>query len=218
VVFGKHAPVPVSNFEQSWVLHPDPDVDLAAMPIAGVNRWLEGQGFTPRATYIDKKFLALEKDLEQLSAIEDILMIGYPNSLWDPVNNIPITRRGVTATPPYLDFEGRKEFVIDCACFPGSSGSPIFLYNMGGYASKTGGVKLGGRAKFIGVLWGGPQHTTTGEIKIVSVPTRNEPLAVSRIPNNLGFCIKAERLLAFEDHFSRLVSAENASKDSRQAN
>lgn len=208
--FGKHISVPFNNFESAWVMHPENDVDLAALPLGSIVPWLESQGMNVHTTAIDRKLMALTSDLSELSAIEDILMIGYPNSLWDSHNNIPISRRGITATPPYLDFEGRKEFVIDCACFPGSSGSPIFLYNMGGYASKTGGVQLGGRVKFLGVLWGGPQHTATGEIQIVLAPTRNEPIAISRIPNNLGFCIKAEKLLAFEDHFERLVAAEEA--------
>ena len=28
-----------------------------------------------------------------------------------------------------LDFEGRAEFLIDASVYPGSSGSPVFLYN-----------------------------------------------------------------------------------------
>jgi hypothetical protein len=32
---------------------------------------------------------------------------------------------------PALDDEGKPEFVIDAACFPGSSGSPIMVANGG---------------------------------------------------------------------------------------
>ena len=45
----------------------------------------------------------------------------------DRVNALPILRRGSTATALALDFEGRAEFLIDAAVYPGSSGSPVFV-------------------------------------------------------------------------------------------
>jgi hypothetical protein len=36
-------------------------------------------------------------------------------------------RRGMTATPPQLDYCGRPTFLIDASVFGGSSGSPVFL-------------------------------------------------------------------------------------------
>jgi hypothetical protein len=133
-------------------------------------------------------------------------MIGYPNGIWDAVNNMPIIRRGSTATHPNLDYEGRPEFMIDAACFPGSSGSPVFLFNTGGYAVRGGGLAIGTRIKLLGVLYAGPQHTATGEIKIVAVPTLQQPIAVSRIPNNLGMIIKSARLRDFEPILKSLAS------------
>jgi hypothetical protein len=44
-------------------------------------------------------------------------------------------------------------------------------------------------------------HTTTGEIKIVPAPTDTREIAVSQIPNNLGLCLKASRILEFEPLF-----------------
>lgn len=211
---GEHITVPITNFEKGWILHPEDNVDLAAFPLAPIFEWVRTQGKTTYLKSVNREFMALEDDLKELSAVEDILMVGYPNGLWDARNNFPIVRRGVTATPPYIDFEGRKEFMIDCACFPGSSGSPVFLYNIGSYVQKNGGITIGGRVKFLGVLWGGPQHTAEGVIRVAPIPTKDEPLAFSRIPNNLGYCIKAEKLLAFEDHFGRLLEAEQAAKAS----
>jgi len=57
--------------------------------------------------------------LGELSAIEDIIMIGYPDGIWDSINNQPIIRRGITATQPKNNFNGKQEFLIDAACFPG---------------------------------------------------------------------------------------------------
>jgi hypothetical protein len=39
---------------------------------------------------VNRKFMALAADLAELSAVEDILMIGYPIGLWDEHNNFPI--------------------------------------------------------------------------------------------------------------------------------
>jgi hypothetical protein len=96
--------------------------------------------------------------------------------------------------------------MIDAACFPGSSGSPVFLFNIGGWASKQGGMVIGGaRIKLLGALYAGPQHTATGEIQIVNVPTQQTPVAISRIPNNLGLIIKAQRILEFDPILRRLA-------------
>ena len=147
---------------------------------------------------MDEKLLPTATDLANLIAIEEVVMVGYPNGIWDHVNNMPVFRRGVTATHPNADYCGRKEFMIDAACFPGSSGSPVLLYNLGNYSDRKGNTIIGSRLKLLGVLYAGPQHTATGEIAIQTIPTVSKPVAISRIPNNLGLIIKAERLKDFE--------------------
>lgn len=145
---------------------------------------------------------SLIPNLEQLSEIdiaEEVFMIGYPNGLWDSVNNMPIVRRGTMATNISLNHNDKREFVIDAACFPGSSGSPVVLFNKGGYTDKKGNLNWGkGRLMLLGILYAGPQLTVTGEIKIVTVPNfQQKPLAVSHIPNNLGYIIKSDAILDF---------------------
>ena len=76
--------------------------------------------------------------MDEIDAIEDIIFIGYPNGIWDSVNNMPILRKGSTATHPCLNYNGKKEFMIDAACFPGSSGSPVLIFNENGYKDKKG--------------------------------------------------------------------------------
>jgi hypothetical protein len=209
--FGKHANVPIDQFERAWVKHPDSSIDLAVLPLASVLKTLEGQGALPFYKSFRVSDLADEAFLSDLSAIEDIVMVGYPNGLWDSRNNLPMVRQGITATPAYIDFEGRPHFMIDCACFPGSSGSPVLLYNPVSHIDKKGNTVLGGaRMKLLGVLWGGPQHNAEGEIKAVPVPTTVRPIAISRIPNNLGFCVKANQLMYFERHFRQML--DEASK------
>ena len=65
--------------------------------------------------------------------------------------------------------------------------------------SPEGALCAGSRVSLLGTLYAGPQHTTTGEIVIVDVPTDTKPIAVGSIPNNLGYVIQASELLALEE-------------------
>ena len=202
--------VPVANFATQWILHPDPLVDIAVFPIAPLLTFLSERQQEAFYVAFDNNIVADSPFLESLSAIEDIIMIGYPIGLWDLKHNFPIVRRGITATPLYIDFNGRSEFVIDCACFPGSSGSPVLLYNDGSYTTKDGGIVVGqSRINLIGILYAGPQHTATGEIKVFPIPTSVQRVAVSRIPSNLGYRIKAYNMQYFEEHFRAFISTES---------
>jgi len=112
---------------------------------------------------------------------------------------VPVMRRGITATPPYLDFMGKQEFLIDASIFPGSSGSPVFLFNQGTWVLRNGNTNAGGfRIQLLGIVYAVALHKTNGEIVIAPAPTQARPMAVTPIPNNLGLCIRASRILEFE--------------------
>jgi len=66
----------------------------------------------------------------------------------------------------------------------------------------VGGV----RVKLLGLLYAGPQHTASGEVQIVTVPTQQRAIAVSSIPNNLGLIIKSARLLEMDDVIRPLIA------------
>lgn len=194
-----HIRFEIPDFEKNWIGHPDHDVDLCVMPIATLLRFSEQRGKKLFFIPMRQELLPSAAELANLTAIEEVVMVGYPNGIWDHVNNMPVFRRGVTATHPNVDYCGRKEFMIDAACFPGSSGSPVLLYNCGNYVDRKGTIIIGSvRCKLLGVLYAGPQHTATGEISIQNVPTVQRPVSISRIPNNLGIIIKAELLRDFE--------------------
>jgi hypothetical protein len=201
-----HVSVQLDNFERRWVLHPDPDIDLAAMPIAPLLMDAQQRGVNYFFRSLSKSMVALGADLEQFAPAEEVLMIGYPNGIWDEVNNFPVFRRGIAATHPAKLYNGKPEFLIDAACFPGSSGSPVLVCSPGSHTDKFGNMHIGrGRIQLLGVLYAGPQHTAIGEVKVVQIPTQNVPLAISRIPNNLGNVIRAEKVLDFEGEMRRLT-------------
>lgn len=200
------------GFQSFWTPHPDPEIDLCAMPIAPLIIAAERDKKTLFFRSLDKSLIPIDSELADMTAMEDVLMVGYPNGIWDERHNMPVLRRGITATHPNLDWNGNPEFLIDAACFPGSSGSPVFLFNLGGYVTKSGGMVIGSsRIKLLGILYAGPQHTVTGEIRIVKVPTLDKPMSISSIPNNLGMVIKAKKLAELDEFFAEKLMHETQS-------
>lgn len=204
-IIGGFQSVVVDNFEQSWIPHPDTMVDLCIMPLGPLFHLAQQQGVNFFYRSLHENLIPTEQARSELTALEEILMIGYPVGLWDSANNMPIFRRGITATHPNLNYEGREEFLVDAACFPGSSGSPVLLYNLGAYTTRQGGTVLGTRVQFLGILYAGPQYTIEGEIEIVPVPTELKPIPVLRIPVNLGVVIKSKKLLDFKPILMRMT-------------
>ncbi|MGL3710673.1 S1 family peptidase [Leptospirillum ferriphilum] len=200
-LIGSHEEFALDSFESRWLPHPDPDIDLCALPIAPLLKEAQNRNVRFFFRTLDKTLIPSAEDVADMIGLEDVTMVGYPNGLWDQSNNLPIFRKGVLATDYKRDWNGRKEFLIDAACFPGSSGSPVLLFDVGGYQTRKG-ISIGSsRIKLLGVLYAGPQYTVEGEIKIVVVPTHQKAIAVASIPNNLGLIIKSDQLLAFEGKF-----------------
>jgi hypothetical protein len=196
--YGNFVDIKLDNFENLWVPHSHPDVDLAIFPCGQLLNNLEKSGKKPFIIAISDEFILKDNDTRELTPLEELIVIGYPDGISDSKNNTPILRKGITATPVFLDFEGRKEFLIDAAIYPGSSGSPVYLFNIGSYPGKNGGIIIGSRVKLLGIVYAVAQHSVNGEIRIVPAPTQSAPVVSSLIPNNLGVCIAASRILEFE--------------------
>lgn len=174
-----------------FVPHPSPDVDLCAFPIGPFIAEKQAQGrplFTP---WLDPSLIPADDKLGALTAAEEVTMVGYPIGLWDAVNNLPLLRRGMTASHPVIEFNGKPWGVIDAACFPGSSGSPVMILNEGAFALKDVGITLGSRVMLLGVLFGGPQYEPDGRIEVRPIPTATIPVPVIRQMLHLGYYVKA---------------------------
>jgi V8-like Glu-specific endopeptidase len=181
--------------DQGWFDHPSAAVDLCATPIEPFRAEAERQGKKIFLTTLSTEHLPTQPVLNDLLAMETVTMIGYPIGLWDQVNNFPLARRGMTATHPKVDFDGKRIGIVDIAAFPGSSGSPVLLVNQGGYAVPGGRVLSGSRILLLGILYAGPQFSADGEIEIVEVPTSKTAWFTLKMPMHLGYYIKAEELL-----------------------
>ena len=193
--------------ETLWHHHPDPKVDLTFMLLGPSLSNLKAENKEPYIQFLSSSIIPTVENWLDLDAVEEILMIGYPNGLWDSVHNRPIVRRGITASHPAVAFKGEKEFLIDAACFPGSSGSPIFLYNSHSYREKRkNSIIIGTRFYFLGVLRAGPQYNIKGELETVNTTITNDTKVIYRIPNNLGFVIRSDILLDFVPVIDKILS------------
>lgn len=181
------------QYKTDWVDHPQSNIDLCATPLQPlIQQMKKVQGKTPFFKQFDKQLIWDDSKLEDLSAVEDVLMVGYPIGLWDDVNNLPLIRRGITALHPSVDFKGKPLGVVDMACFPGSSGSPILIANESMYSTKSG-TTIGSRAILLGILFSGPTYDSKGEVDIEEIPTTKGKF-LNKIMVNLGFYIKAKEI------------------------
>ena len=112
-----------------WTGHPSANVDVAALPLAPVLNHLSEIGKTPYYRSIPPSMIPEQDSLEDLQAVEEVLFVGYPSGIYDQRNNLPIARNGITATPVFVDYEGKPIFLIDASVFHGSSGSPVFTWS-----------------------------------------------------------------------------------------
>ena len=189
----------IDEFEQRWILHPNPNVDLCILPIASIHYEIEKAQKELYYTALTLDEIPSKDEIaNSISRIEDIIVVGYPDGIWDSYNNMPIVRKGITATSLQLDFNNEPKFLIDAAIYGGSSGSPVYIFNQGSYSLVDNGLVAGTRLKLVGIVYAVAQHTVNGEIKIVDVPAAKTPITTTSIPNNLGVAIHARELEAFE--------------------
>jgi hypothetical protein len=166
---GVHERYVIKPFQ--WINHPDNNVDLALIPLQPLLLHLATLGKRPFYIDLSEAIIPDSAALAKLNPLEEILMVGYPNGIWDSINNLPIFRRGITATACNQNYQGRSEFLVDAAVFPGSSGSPVFICNEGTYAEDNS-LFFGGRLLFIGVLYA--VHFT--QHKVRSGPSLSRPI------------------------------------------
>lgn len=163
------AEIPVLVDPRSFIGHPDPNVDVAILPLGGLVDQVQAAGQTPFFMPVDASFAATPEVLAEYEPIEPVIFIGYPNGLYDSGSLLPIARRGHSATALNVDYEGKPIFLVDASVFPGSSGSPVFLFVPASTADKYGNITIGGGPKvvFLGVVAAVYQRT----VPVVQTPT-----------------------------------------------
>lgn len=129
-----------------WIYnHPDPNVDLCIIFLKPITDFfLKTHNEKLDISFFEKQLIPNDKILEQLTAIEDVIMIGYPEGYMEPKKLYPIVRKGITASPYKIDFNDKKDFLTDIFAIGGSSGSPVILYRNNGSHPYLLGVHYAG--------------------------------------------------------------------------
>lgn len=192
-----------NNPSQKWIEHPD--VDLCAFEVWPQIKTVWDAGTKLGYRSLHEGLIPNDATKSIIGPIEDILMIGYPDAMADDRNNLPIVRRGITATDFNVDYNGNKEFLIDASIFKGSSGSPILICNLGSYTNAEGHLILGDRFFLLGVQYKGQfsKFQQNIYVKDSSGNFNNAPDILSMNFNDLGFCVKSECILYFKEEVKR---------------
>lgn len=146
---GKVVNIENTEGDSIWTYHPEPKVDIATVFIGPLLNKLKDQGKEVFFRGISSELIPSNDQLEDIDAFEEIIFVGYPVGMFDKKNFTPITRSGTTATPVQLDYQGLPTFLIDASVFPGSSGSPVMLFNKGFYSTPSGGSFAGSSRFFL---------------------------------------------------------------------
>jgi hypothetical protein len=147
-LLGQTKSLEADEFSSVYSEHSDPDVDLACLNISIISQ--PDQEIFYKNLYPD-----MLSDFQEPDFLpgKEVWFVGYPENRYDIAHNLPILRKGSIGSVPKVDFNGRKQMVIDAQVFPGSSGSPVFTV-------------LGGKYKLIGVV----TETMTRHQQLQAIP------------------------------------------------
>ena len=176
-----------TGFYLGWYGHPDPSVDIAVRPISWELEMI-GKSDT-KAFYMNltTDIIPSSDAVENADAILPIVFVGYPNGMYDRKHFTPIIRRGITATPIQLDYDGRPVFLIDASVFPGSSGSPVFGYKQ----TSDGSIS---EITLLGILAEVFVKTEVGKLQNLPAPTNNSVISFQQMID-LGVVFKSNLIL-----------------------
>lgn len=200
---GRHISVSLTEDAWIWIGHPSDDVDVTALPLANVFDHLQRKEKYPYYKTIPTSTFPGQDAFGHIDAIEDILFVGYPNGIYDQTNNLPITRRGLTATPLYVDYDDKPIFLIDASVFPGSSGSPVFLYNSGYWSDRGKALVAGNRVYLLGILASAFFRHSDGTLTFEEVPSTLQPTVTAQEMIDLGIVYKARTIMETIKHLLR---------------
>lgn len=200
---GRFVPCSIANEPDLVVNHPSADVDLCALFFGPIIHQANEAGTHLFFAPLDPTLIPLEEDWEFFDAIEEVTMIGCPRGISDEVNNLPIVRRGITASALSKRYNGRDEFMVDMACFPGSSGSPIFLFDRNGYFDRRENSYIIGssRIKLVGVLYAGPLVTNAGQLILGQAPQ-----VIVNSMMHLGNALRSSEIFTLQAEILRRVA------------
>lgn len=207
--FGHKCQVTVDGLTNLVFYDPDPSIDIALIPFGPILHYFREEGETPHFHAFSKELVPDEESANNLDAIQPVVFVGYPNGMRDEKNLLPIARRGFTATPYAVDFNGLPLFLVDANVFPGSSGSPVVVSDEGAFNTERG-YSIGRRAFFLGLVSSAYFQPVEGEIQFKPIPSQYVPTYKEQRFLNIGGVIKAKALLNTVSEFVKAHPETNA--------
>jgi hypothetical protein len=125
-----------------WIPHPDPSVDLVAIPL----RITISEAGKDKVAVIPLGNFAEPEDVFEGVPV---LILGYPAAAGAEFLTRALVRSGSIAWVNPED-PVKSPILIDANLFPGNSGGPAFSLPMG--INKEGGLRLGGKIAFLGIV------------------------------------------------------------------
>lgn len=196
--------LPVNPFENHWHFHPNPVVDVAIMPFGRVIKHLNEENTKIFFKTVSGMLIPKKVDYDDMDAMEEILFIGYPSGLYDRQHNTPIIRRGSTASPIYLDYDGDSKYIIDATVFPGSSGSPVFINDNNIHWGKNDRKPRNSRILFTGIVSKNITLDNEGKMITKEIPSKLHKIPLIYENFHLGIVFKPEAIVETILDYSRL--------------
>lgn len=197
------------DWDCEWIFHPDENIDLCCSLFMPMVNEAKLNGTDVFFTTCTEDLVPDDSDLTEMQTVNDILMVGYPNGLYDPQNYLPLIRKGITASHPALDFGDESIGVLDIGCFDGSSGSPIYTYPGLYDYKKSTGISIGSARTFLlGIFFGGASENVDGVVS-ARKPITKKYKSSTEIWLNIGYYVKSKEInvlknMLLEKYRSRL--------------
>ncbi len=182
--------------KEDWLYHAE--ADLCCFNFSIILNQIENN-LKEKVFFVSIDSSIIPKTLKEwnfISVAEQVYMVGYPRGISDEKNNYPLVRTGIFSSPPSIDFNGKREFLVDMACFNGSSGSPIFYVRPRQYFDRekmANAISTEEKVIFAGILYSGPVMRKDGVIVF-----QNNIKVQTDLMINLGNVIRSDCVLDFE--------------------
>lgn len=143
----------VPRLEPLLLPHPDPDVDLVALPLRSLVGAARRAGHELFHIPLEEAFLGTPQVVQGLHKHERVVTVGYPLGPDGQAPTAPSLRVGATGVHPAEDFQGATLGVVDTPCLPGAAGSPVLIVDEAGF-QQGGEAQDGDRLVLLGILSG----------------------------------------------------------------
>ncbi len=207
---GKHNAKESREFKikTTWFMHNS--LDICFCFIDPVNECIKNETKTfIEYKQINRDYIINNDEINGYAPLDELVMVGYPLGLYNAKYNLPIFRKGYIASHPSVDFAGNKEGIVDMACFPGSSGSPIFIYSNGLRRTIDNSLALLEQYKLLGILRAIPIYNKKGEICVENIPTTITATFNIETMTNLGYYIKSIVINDIENIVNQIIKTQN---------